>query len=767
MGQNSTKEKSTPAQPPSEETERQLAALSRQEAELSEKQSRYQSLLSQLEEDKAKVAAARKALSEALSQKEASQTTLQQLHARLQDCEAAASRRKVALEELTHLSKSLQEATTESQLQSQLEALQSEMQQLTTQLDSKTLDFEQEQSRLKDTEKTVSLLEKLEEELEHQLGEEASKHEHARKKAYLRGLFLLMLRKAQIRSLKTLHLWRKQAHQRASLGKWLGELAWAPCPDLESLKSLLAAVPSSDVVSQSQSLLTTIEQESQQVSLTWKDIYTATDQEVVQAALISACSQKQQQLETLLEALGTTAEQVQTTRQLWQTERTKTQEALELALQGSAQVLRQLQALPTNTVDGTLKHTITLLTENATAALAACQHTQLELRALEEHFHSVTKDWPETVADLRTQLLSYQSTGRLTPPQLQSRSAPQDEIAESVEVSTAEEPQVATAPEEEMAVQTPAVPLPPALSAEDRESLLASPTLKALQFPQSQPLSVVPTPELLLGLENMLKLFTSPTRSIWETVLEYFTSLHGRDSSLRHLAEFAFSLQHLENLPYVNLLTSALGLSLQRPVPLSQAYGQVMLAAALEGRIEDTATGGEVPLVSVIKAVRRLFESSPEAGREALARLKPASMEDHRYMNFVLCVRLKEVKKESMQLFKVMDTENTGKLTCPELVTGLLGKLEMWVSADLVSTLFSHIDKNGTGSITRIEFAREVSFATYLPLEKELTVNRLHCMELLSGLIPLTSTTTTESLSSDTRALLQTLADTQLVTQAD
>ena len=771
MGQSCCKDQADQPAPTSVESERRLDVLARQETELTEKQSRYLALVSQLEEEKAKVAAARKDLTEALSENEIFKSTLKELHTRLRESESAANQRKDALEGASRPSVPPSDSETETQLQAELSALQTQTQLLLSELQDKKAHLELQQLRLRDAEKTVALLEKLELELEHQLAEEASKHEQARKKAYLRGLFLIALRKVQGKRLQYLFLWRKQTKNRTRIKTLLQELKWTACPELEPLRRLLSLVPSSEIAVKTRAILEEITFDSGKLSASWKDCYEGSEEELSQAALISVCISRQQDIQEALEALESTVSQGEEVAASWKEEKTNLHAKLDSVATDTNSVLERLRSVPVEILDSALQRTVTELSERVTAAQTSCVQTQVQLSGLENELHSALAALAlPSLADLRNQLKTYRDTAMLPSPQLQTRISTQEEVTESAEISNIEEPQVAALPEEtleeaatdfvETTVASEAlesVRLPADLSPEDRESVLTCPTLIALQLLPTADILILPVQDVLSTLENLLKVFASPTAVLWDSVLDYFVRVHGQANSPRLLSEFASNIQSFDEHSYVSLLASALGLSLQRPVPISLAYGRVVVAAALGGHIDNPETGGELPLIDVIKLTRRLFQGAPEAGKEALTRLKPESLETHSYMNFLLCARLSELGKDSLQLFKSIDSEAKGNITCPELLTGILDKLDLWVHADQLSSLMSHIDQDNSGTISRLEFAREVTLKTYYRLVEELKVTRSRCVELLSGLVPRQVRSVSE-LHSETGTWLEALA---------
>ena len=787
MGLHCFKDKSGSAEPISEDSER-FDLLHRQETELTEKQSRYLALVAQLEEEKAKVAAGRKDLAEALSEHEIFKSTLKELHTRLRECEEASSQRK-DLEPTPTSSDSVTEA-----FQQELAAVQEQTQRVAEELAGKQRDLEQQHRLLRETEKTVTLLEKLERELEHQLEEEAFKHQLARKTAYLRGLFLLLVRKAQFRSMKMLLRWHMQARRRTVLSKQVMGIAWPSCPDLELLKAGCVPVPAFDLPDQVKSVLMRIEEETGEMYESWRQMYGGTEEEIRHAALISTCQAKAQDLDRLKAALENAIHKITEIKSIWNLQSASSSQALSDSLQGSKLALHELNSLSMHQLDAQLQAKTAHL-------LAAAQETQASCQAAKAEFDSLTavvapflEDiFFDALNDSFAQIVKYKAIAELTSPQLiqlsDSRVVEESVVfeEESGEMAVVEETYVAAAPEEvplaasteevqviesspglsepEVASQVEDSPvpivLPSDLSPEDRESLLNCPTLKVLQLQPLSDIRILPISELLAALQALLK-SVSAGGFRWESVLDYFVRRSGSHNAPGEIAELASNLSRFEEQPFIHLLATSLGLSLLHPTPFSQAYGPVVAAAALEGQAEDAGTGGKVALIETVKAVRRLFKDAPGAGQEALLRLKPDTLSDLPYLNFLLCARLKEIKKDSIQLFKAIDSDNSGKLTCEELVSGLHSKLDLWASADFISSLFRHIDKDGSGSISRIEFAREITFKTYLPLEKTLTITRLQFVEAAGPLLRPTEPGLGE-LAAETRAWLGELAGRRLV----
>lgn len=777
MGLSCFKDKTgLPALPQSEDTERQLSALSRQETELTEKQSRYLTLISQLEDHKTRVFGARKDLTEALSESDIFKSTLKELHARLKECEAAAIQRKDALEEATRLSESLRDVETERQLQSDLSALQADTQHTVRELEAKKLEQDRLQQQLRETEKAVSLLEKLEVELEHQLGEEASKHEQARRKAYLRGLFLLLLRRVQVRSLNSLLRWKEMAHRRTLFGKSLLGMVWPACPDLQSLQTLCSAFPSSEVLEEARGMLLNITEETERTYESYKDQYAGNEEELREAALRSICHAKIQSLQTFRDIFSAAANQSEAIKAYQSNQRSAIAQTLTEALQGSSHAVGKLSALSSDQLDAGLRRQALCLLEAAKSEQTACLQAQAELSRLD----AVLADLPlDQLSGLLSQVEKCQAAAAL-PLELQPKEVPS--TLESSDIQLGEEAQQigqeeittevseASAPIEELLAAAPDVPestflpesaiLPSDISSEARDSVLFSPTLKVLQlFPLSD-LRILPVPELLAAFQCLLKSL-SPETAVWECVLDYFVCTYGRADAAKYMTQMVGSVSALENPVYLEILLSALGLSLRHPLPSTQAYGLIAAATALEGQADDVHTGGCIPLIDAFKVAAKLFQTDPTAGQEVLAGLQPESMEAHSYLNFILCAKLKEVKKDSMQLFKAI--QNNGKVTCAELVAGLQDKLQLWASAQQISAFFSHIDSSGSGSIGRVEFGKEVTFKTYMPLEKQLTTTRLRFLQVVSPLLHPPAQLNTKKLAEETQAWLMELEGQRLI----
>ena len=805
MGLHCFKDKSgLSAEPASEDSERQLDVLSKQETELTEKQSRYLALVAQLEEEKARVAAARKDLAEALSEHEIFKSTLKELNNRLRECEEAAPPRK-EIEPVVDSSDALNQ---------ELCAIQEETQRTAAELESKQKELEQYQRHLRETEKTVVMLEKLERELEHQLSEEAFKYQENRKIAYMRGLFLLLLRKVRFRSMKMLLRWHIQARRHSAWRNHVLGIALPSCPDLQPLKIVCESVLFYGLVDETQSVLMRIAGETEEINDDWQHKYTDTKEDIQQAALISACQSKSQDLERLSTALTAAMKNIELVRPIWQSQSTTISQAISESTQSSNITLHELASVNIDLLDATVRGKIEELLRTAKETRIACQTAQIELNRMSENLGSVlSEQYCARLNDLLIQIQKYTVISELPAARLQSKETAQFSLIqssdpqivqtpeanyeietfeeESGEATVVEESNVASAAPEEMPVaaypeevvaseankgllepemaaqmEDPSIPpelvvLPADLSPDDRDSILACPTLKLLQLQPISDIRILPISELLSALQALLKSLP-PTASLWGSVLDYFVQRHGRTNAIGELTDLAANLNGYEEQPYVKLLAGALGLSLHYPTPLSQAYGRVIAAAALEGHLENANDGGQVPFIDAVKAVRKLFQSEPGAGQEVLMRLKPDSLNDLSYLKFILCARLKETKKDSLQLFKAIDTDSSGKLACNELISGIQNELNVWMSADYIAALFTSIDKDGSGSISRLEFAKELTFKTYMPLEKDLRISRLRFIKIVSPFLHPAAQESGE-LAGETKAWLEELSERALV----
>ena len=100
-------------------------------------------------------------------------------------------------------------------------------------------------------------------------------------------------------------------------------------------------------------------------------------------------------------------------------------------------------------------------------------------------------------------------------------------------------------------------------------------------------------------------------------------------------------------------------------------------------------------------------------GETALRELKPASISLSDHLNFMILLRLQELKLDSLKLFKQIDANNNGKLNGEELAMGVQRRLGLWMSVESLKTLFKLLDADGSDSISRIEFAKAVNFKEY------------------------------------------------------
>ena len=334
-----------------------------------------------------------------------------------------------------------------------------------------------------------------------------------------------------------------------------------------------------------------------------------------------------------------------------------------------------------------------------------------------------------------------------SPPSLHPQASPlQEEVSETVEL-TVEETVDARPVEMEVAAGNPENS--PVLrtdedsavdsgefTEEERREIRANPVRKLLKQTQFAQFSLMSAEEVMERCTAFLTsaaptlLSNTPFPRISALLLSHFLP----DSSSEAQDAFSSFVQSLSQLAsdrpntYVSLLASALGLSLPFPFPDSQAK-LVSIAESLVSehsqRLEKTtkgpkqtidevlASGGRLYLVDAIKAVYQLFPASPAMGETALRELKPASISLPDHLNFMILLRLQELKLDSLKLFKQIDANNNGKLNGEELAMGVQRRLGLWMSVESLKTLFKLLDADGSDSISRIEFAKAVNFKEY------------------------------------------------------
>jgi len=122
---------------------------------------------------------------------------------------------------------------------------------------------------------------------------------------------------------------------------------------------------------------------------------------------------------------------------------------------------------------------------------------------------------------------------------------------------------------------------------------------------------------------------------------------------------------------------------------------------------EFVENGGFVQLSDVLTALYKAFEGHKALGAFAVALLKPETLTQEEYICFLLCHKVATTGKRPEELFRFLDTRNSGQVAATVLVAGLCESLDLWVSAEDVLLLLK------TSWLNLKEFLRTINYERY------------------------------------------------------
>lgn len=800
-----------PADSQGEISERQEASR-RQEREISEKRSQYAALQTALDEERKKGAAARLALRETLAESEEFKGKVKDLSANLKTLELEVSqlegnrgendRLKATIQQLAVAENSTVTDTDLARLQTQILTYLAQIPTHESEFDLFKGEIDLCQQRLRESEASISLLERSEMDREQALGGVVSLQEAGRRRDRLRVLCWLSVRKLQAVKLKYVTVWRHQTwterqrgRQTEEIDREIGEIEReitgiemvdvGSCGDLigkmrglegenRELEARAGAVfaPLAKLTAEMTNLLSAVGERAEALSVQYAD-----DEATIRtAAEIEVLSPRQSELQSLISAVQSAIQYMKTTENALVDSQSLLNDAEEVitrtaqGVETSAQRLQEAQSHLRNT---TIAHEMKLTGDQRGRIGALVQEINAKSKALESHRETTAEglqllsvfplsctelgaskaNCPKSPSQLVLILGNLQdllSKAHQTPSSLHSTAPPSQEEASETVFLTEEEAVEAMPVEMEVAAGNPedspglrsfgeedlAVELGE-FTEEERKEIQANPVREMLKQAQFAQFPLIPTEEVMERFGAFLTsaapvlLSNAPFPRISALLLSHFLPPNSSSEAQAAFSSFAQSLCQLaQDRPntYVSLLASALGLSLRFPFSDSQAK-LVSIADSLisidSQRLEKTSkgpkltpeemltSGGRLYLIDAIKAVYQLFPASPAMGETALKQLQPATISPTDHLNFMLLFGLKELKLDSLKLFKLIDADGSGKLSGEEFALGVRQHLGLWISVESLKMLFQTLDTDGSDSISRIEFTKAVNFKEY------------------------------------------------------
>jgi len=125
------------------------------------------------------------------------------------------------------------------------------------------------------------------------------------------------------------------------------------------------------------------------------------------------------------------------------------------------------------------------------------------------------------------------------------------------------------------------------------------------------------------------------------------------------------------------------------------------------------AGGGEAYLLDVMGYVYSLFENDRRSGEQLLRLLQPESVELTDYVLFRLCHKMAKLGLNTDGIFGMLDRDGTGSVSEVEFVRGARRGLELWIAAEDLSRTYQWLAA-GAAQLSKEAFQSKIVFKTYL-----------------------------------------------------
>lgn len=123
--------------------------------------------------------------------------------------------------------------------------------------------------------------------------------------------------------------------------------------------------------------------------------------------------------------------------------------------------------------------------------------------------------------------------------------------------------------------------------------------------------------------------------------------------------------------------------------------------------------GGNAMLVDLISLVYSIFENDKLSRAITISLLKPENVSVNDYLIFRICHKMAKLGKTTEQIFNEWDKDGGGSVDKNELLDGIKGYLDLYMSNNDVETLFKALDPNNEGEIKSSIFSSVINIDRY------------------------------------------------------
>lgn len=123
--------------------------------------------------------------------------------------------------------------------------------------------------------------------------------------------------------------------------------------------------------------------------------------------------------------------------------------------------------------------------------------------------------------------------------------------------------------------------------------------------------------------------------------------------------------------------------------------------------------GGNALLVDIFLQVYSIFENDKLSRAISISLLKPENVSVKDYLTFRICYKMSKVGKTTEQMFNEWDKEGRGCVDKNELLEGIKGYLDLYMSKYDIEILLKTLDPDSQGEIKRVTFCNLINFDRY------------------------------------------------------
>ena len=128
--------------------------------------------------------------------------------------------------------------------------------------------------------------------------------------------------------------------------------------------------------------------------------------------------------------------------------------------------------------------------------------------------------------------------------------------------------------------------------------------------------------------------------------------------------------------------------------------------------------GGNALLANIFSLVYSLFENDKLSRAITISLLKPESVTMNDYLVFKICHKMAKMGKTAEQVFTDWDKDGGGSIDKEELLEGMKGYLDLYMTNHDIETLYNSLDPNNEGEIKSSVFYSVISIDKYAEMCK-------------------------------------------------